>query len=146
MKLVLGVIDIPYSQGSRRGGTVTTGDVAGFLENKYHIMQIFFEEKADAVILPEIEKSVTGAITSLFAGAPATIDPFGSGTSKIEDAFKQFIATKEVEKLGIPGVPTQAALRGVSHRFKRPYQRRPPRPSFLDTVLFLASFKAWVTG
>jgi len=52
---------------------------------------------------------------------------------------------KEVEKLGIPGVPTKAALRGVNHRLKHPYRRRGARPSFVDTSLYMSSFKAWAT-
>lgn len=148
--LHLGVLDIPYAQApkgkrSRRPGTETTGDVAEWLENKYHVMEIFFEQKAESLIVPELEKSITGAIVNLFAGAPPTADPFGGATAKIEDAFKQFLSTKEMEKLGYPGVPTQAALMGVSHRFAHPYKRRPPRPSFIDTGLYQASIKAWFT-
>jgi hypothetical protein len=149
--LHLGVVEVPYAQAPNprqrrpKAGTTTTGDVATFLENKYHPMEVFFEEKAASVIAPLLEKSVAGAIENLLLGAPPSNDPFGSATSKIEDAFKQFIATREIETVGIAGVPTQAALMGVSHRFKKPYQRRPRRPSFIDTGLYLASFKAWFT-
>lgn len=148
--LHLGVIDIPYSQAPRprqrrSASNVTTGDVATFLENRYHIMEVFYEEHADDVIAPEMEKSVAGAITSLLAGAPVTLDPFGSAVSKIEDAFKQFLSTGEMERLGYPGVPTQAALRGVSHRFAHPYARRAARVSFVDTGLYQDTFKAWFT-
>lgn len=148
--LHLGVIDIPYSQAPnprqrRPRSNVTTGDVAGWLEDRYHVMELFFEEHASDVVAPALEKSVAGAITSLMSGAPVTIDPFGSATSKIEDAFKQFLSTGEAERLGIPGVPTQAALRGVNHRMARPYARRASRPSFIDTGLYQSTFKAWFT-
>lgn len=149
--LHLGVVDVPYSQAPSprqrqpKAGTVTTGDVATWLENKYHVMEVFWEEKADAVIVPMLEKSITGAIENLFLGAPPSNDPFGGATSKIEDAFKLFLTTKEIERLGIPGVPTEAAKRGFSHRFKNPGKRRAARPSFIDTGLYVASFKAWFT-
>ena len=147
MILHLGVIDQPYTPPPRRGRsktrTVTTGDVAGWLETRYHVMEVFAQEHA-ADIASDIEQSLTGTIQSLLMGAPPSIDAFGAATSAIEQRFRQFIDTKEMERLGYPGVPTQAALMGVSHRFKRPYVRRPPRPSFQDTGLYETSFKAWV--
>lgn len=148
--LHLGVIDIPYAGSPRRhkshramAGTQTTGDVAGWLEDSYGVMQAFVDHH-ESDILTDLESSLEGAVESLLMGAPVQLQPFGSGLSKIEDRFKQFLATKEIEGLGIAGVPTGAALRGVSHRFKHPYAKRPPRPSFIDTGLFAASFKAWI--
>lgn len=148
--LHLGVIDIPYAQaprkyrGKRVSGTQTTGDVAGWLETRYGVMQAFFDAKK-AVVVDAIEDGLLGALENMMTGrAPLSQDPFGSATSKIDDAFKQFVSTKEVEALGIPGVPTGAAQRGVNHRLKRPYVRRQPRPSFIDTGLYQASFKSWV--
>jgi hypothetical protein len=35
-------------------------------------------------------------------------------------------------------------MRGVNHRFMHPYARRPSRPSFIDTGLYVANFTAWV--
>ena len=76
-------------------------------------------------------------------GAPVDAgSPFAAGESQIENRFKQFLSLREVEKLGIPGVPTKAALAGVSHRFKGKKGGR--RPSFIDTGLYQASFKAWI--
>ena len=76
MLLHLGVVEIPYtngisekvrrvaaraSKGGNRASTEiekmtfpaanqqTTGDVAGYLENKYHIMELFFEENRDFI-------------------------------------------------------------------------------------------------
>lgn len=151
MILHLGVIDIPYAQAPPRrrarkvtSGTQTTGDVAGWLENKYGVMQSFYDTKKDQVAAA-IENGLQGALENMMMGRSSfAVDPFGAATSTIEDSFKQFLATKEIEGLGIAGVPTQAALRGVSHRMKRPYARRAPRPSFIDTGLYQSSFKAWV--
>ena len=63
--------------------------------------------------------------------------------SKIENMFKKAISGKEFDSL-IPGVPTEAAKRGVNHRLAHPYAKRGPRPSFLDTSLYSSSFKSWV--
>jgi hypothetical protein len=152
--LILGVIDVPYgpapSSGSRRHkrrGTKrappSTGDVAEFLENQYHIMEVFYRQHEDD-INEALGNSLERAIENMAAGAPLSIDAFGSATSKIEDKFKAFISNREMEQLGYPGVPTEAAKRGVSHRMARPYKRRAPRPSFLDTGQYMASMKAWV--
>jgi hypothetical protein len=150
MILHLGVIELPYVDAptpgrkrsrKRRASTVTTGDVAGWLENRYGVMQAFatVHEKDVAA---DLEKSVVGALESFMLGAPAQLDPFGSATSSIEDRFKQFLSTREVETVGIPGVPTQAALMGINRRLKS--GRGPRRPSFIDTSLYQSSFKAWV--
>ena len=108
MRLHLGVLDVPYKQGSN-SSPETTGDVAEILENRYHPIEIFYEEHAN-----------------------------------IETRFRHFLSQKEMDSLGVPGVPTKAALAGVSHRFKHPYAKRAPRPSFIDTGLYEASFRAWV--
>jgi hypothetical protein len=59
--------------------------------------------------------------------------------------FSNFLALQEVEKLGIPGVPTQAALKGISHRLKHPYRKsNPRRPSFVDTGEYMRSAAFWI--
>ena len=160
--LHLGVIDIPYagpgystpsttrkSRPSKRprarGGpiSISTGDVAEILEAEYHIMETFYELH-EAMIAQEATDSVQDAIDALVMGAPHTLDPFGSVMQTIEARFKQFLSLREMDRLGIPGVPTKAAQMGVSHRFKHPYARRAERPSFIDTGQYQASFKAWV--
>lgn len=150
--LHLGVIDIPYANAPKKhqrrsgtAGTQTTGDVAGWLEDRYHVMEIFFEENKDQIV-GFLEEGITGSMESVLMGAAnfSSLDPTGKAMSEIEDRFKQFLAMKEIEGLGIPGVPTGAAQRGVNHRMKRPYVRRAPRPSFIDTGLYQSSFKAWM--
>ncbi len=133
----------PHRTHAKKYENVTTGDVAEILEARYHIFEHFWENHQGEIIA-DLEKSLEGTIESLLMGAPTTIDPYGEATSKIEDLFKQMLATKELETLGYPGIPTAAALRGVSHRFARAYLRRPPRPSFIDTGMFQASMKAWL--
>jgi hypothetical protein len=166
MKLHLGVIEVPYVAASytkppkkatkealgaaRRGRAEkpagasqarTTGDVAEILEDRYHVMQTFYETVGEAAIVKAIEHSFQVAVENIFMGAPASAQPEAQAMSEIEAAFKHFLSQQEMD--GKPGVPTQAALAGVSHRFKRPYDKRPPRPSFIDTGLYQANFHAW---
>lgn len=154
--LHLGVIDVPYGDEAaaptkkgqprkRRGQLgVSTGDVATFLEDKYHVMEHFFELHGEE-IAADLSESVAGALETALMGGPA-LDSSGlaAAMTKIEERFKRMLSEKELERLGYPGVPTKAALHGVSHRFKHPYAKRGPRPSFVDTGLYQSSFKAWV--
>lgn len=164
--LHLGVIEQPYGWASspevprvgkrkaRKGKgwrrlfglttSITTGDVAEILEAKYHIMESFYELYQED-IGDRIVKSLAARIETIQQGGYEGYDePFLSATSWIEDRFKRFLSEKTIETLGIPGVPTKAALAGVSQRFKHPYAARGPRPSFIDTGLYQSSFKAWV--
>lgn len=135
--LHFGVLVQPY-----RARGLSTGDVAGFLEAKYGIMNAFYRVKGDK-IGDFMANSVAGALESLMMGE--TIDPWAHGTQMIENEFREFISSKEAEKVGIPGTPTQAALRGVNHRLKHPYAKKNPRrPSFNDTGLYMNSFRAWM--
>lgn len=149
--LHLGVVDSPYNEapppGKRRrkklaAGHVTTGDVAGFLENRYHVMEVFATLHSEDTIAPALENSLAGALESVLMGAPLTLDPFGGAMSVIEDRFRQFIDSKEMDRLGYPGVPTKASIKGIRRRFKN--RLDPGRPSFQDTSLYESSVRAWV--
>jgi hypothetical protein len=137
--LHLGVIDQPYAEGAK-----STGDVAEILESKYEVMGKF-AEKHEQDIAGDLENSLEGVLENMMLGGP-TVAPdqaFAAGTSAIEHRFKQFLSLKEMDSLGVPGVPTQAALAGKSKRFKSGYGPK-PRPSFIDTGLYQANFKAWI--
>jgi hypothetical protein len=135
--LHLGVIDQPYSEGTK-----TTGDVAEILEGKYEVMG-HFADKHEQDIATDLETSLEGALENLLLGAPPAQNPFAQAESAIDNRFKQFLSLKEMDTLGVPGVPTLAALAGKSKRFKKGYGPK-PRPSFLDTGLYQANFKSWV--
>ena len=151
--LHLGVTEIPYANNPQlsakqrkksKASTQTTGDVAEILEAEYHIMQIFFNLH-DKGIAKDLESSLEGALENLLTGAPLGGNAFAEAESEIEQRFKNFLTNREMETLGYPGVPTQAALAGINHRLKHPYKKsNPRRPSFVDTGLYESSFKAWV--
>lgn len=151
--LHLGVIDIPYAYDEKRPNrkkqmksttSMTTGDVADILEEKYHIMELFWEENSDQIV-DHLNEALAGALESVAMGAPLDADPFAAGTQGVSELFKNFILSQAIEKIGIPGTPTKAALRGVSHRKAHPYAKENARrPSFYDTGLFVDNFIAWV--
>lgn len=145
MILHLGVIDLAYAHSG-----VTTGDVAEWLEKRYHIMESFYTIHEDE-IAQEIVDGLAGTIESLSLGAPPTIDPFGEATSAIKDMFSKFLESREMDGVGYSKIPTVASggtskrKGGINHRLKHPYKMsNPVRPSFIDTSLFESSFTAWV--
>lgn len=151
--LHLGVLDIPYNEAPEAGaekvvsGTQTTGDVAGWLENRYDIMQTFFDNHAQQ-IADDLTNSLAGALETILMGGPRSPNPFASGTEKVETAFRKFLDDEEMnghtrlyDGKTYP-VPTGAATRGVNHRLK--IKRGPPRASFIDTGLYQSSFRAWI--
>jgi hypothetical protein len=150
--LHLGVADVPYvsqPQVVKRGRkpkaktpNQTTGDVAEILEDKYHIMRVFYEEHKSDIALA-LESALAGSLENLLLGAPSSNAPFAEGTNKIKALFQRFIDDKEMDRLGIPGVPTEASLLGIDHRLQKG-NRRPGRPSFQDTALYESSFESWV--
>jgi hypothetical protein len=166
VQLHLGVVEIPYAVNvpsharrvavrMRKGGKPqrfsaapsggeTTGDIATILEAKYHIMEIFWEEHQDASI-KAFEEALLGALENIALGAPSVGDALAQGAGVVETLFHQFISEQQMDGLQ-PGVPTKAALAGISHRLLHPYAKsNPARPSFRDTGLYMDSFKAWVT-
>ena len=155
--LHLGVLDIPYAydqETKTKKGKVrkkkkkitkstTTGEVAEYLENKYGIMEAFFDEHEEAII-EAVSESLAGAIESIATGAGAGNDPYAAATYGINEMFRKFISNSEVEGV-VPGTPTKAALKGVAHRKAHPYAKaNPRRPSFVDTGLYEASFMSWI--
>ena len=108
MKLILGVVDIPYtdsgkvpsaaamararaSQKAPKGGgsAQTTGDVATILEAKYHVMETFYERHEEEVAAA-MEGALAGELENILAGSPPRNDPYGSATSAIEARFPGF--------------------------------------------------------
>lgn len=159
--LHLGVVDIPYVEPpqapkrvakARKGKanrprksktptqpTETTGMVAEILEDHYGIMQTFADRHLGE-IADIFADNMAGALESIMMGAPPTIDPFGKATEDVKAKFQAFLDNKEMD--GMPGVPTKAALDGESKRLKR--RHGPPRPSFINSGLYQASFKDWI--
>lgn len=138
LTLHFGVLVQPYRAGRR---AMTTYDVAQILEHKYGVMGAYFRVHQKDVV-KAVESSMMGALEALAMGA--RVDPWARGMGAIERGFRDFIASREVERVGIPGTPTKAAQRGQSQRFKSPRAGgRASRSSFRNTGLYMTSFKAW---
>jgi hypothetical protein len=132
--LTLGVDDVPYPDSENGHKLKTTGDVAELLEDKYHIMEHFIDQHADDVI--EKLKDAEEVKFSSRIGR----DLRDEITYNLEVDFRNFILNSEMDKLGVPGVPTEAARKG--RKTARRIWRGPERPSFYDTELYLDSFNA----
>ena len=168
MLLRLGVIDIPYktrvpaemrrvktrvrrngkrnwsdegSSSSAPSGGETTGDVAEFLERKYHVMAHFWDkygqESCDA-----LSQVLLNNFADMASGRNVGAPDFTAATSKMHELFNGFIDKREMDGLE-PGVPTKAARLGINHSFLHPYAKgNPERPSFRDTGTYRDSFGA----
>lgn len=139
--LVFGEVKVPYDNKS---GTADTVAVAKILEAKYGLFTAFYTRHEKDIKLLLID-SLEGALENLHAGGVAPANPFDASMQKLQGMFRQFLYTAEVEQMGIEGVPTQAALKGISHRTKgKKYGHR--RPSFIDTGTMELAFRSWVEG
>lgn len=143
MKLVLGVLDMAYVED---GHSTTTGDVAGFLEDRYHVMRSFVELH-EGEIGTALADGIAGNIESLAMGVPLSRITMQGATAKIEEEFKDFLDRDEMGQLLPATWQSKAAAAGVSHRKKDPdAEDNAARPSFVDTGLYRASFRAWLTN
>ena len=145
LTLNMGVVDIPYATPPSEEGaanTATTGQVAGYLENKYHVMEIFYSQN-EQWVADQLVDSLAGSLENILSGAPtAPVATFAEAESAIAEKFRAFLTLDTMATLGYPGVPTQAALDGVNHRLKS--KHGPSRPSFIDTGTYQSSAKVWV--
>jgi len=116
--------------------------VAEILEGKYGLFSRFAQLNEQRMA-NHLADSVNDAIHTLLSGGVVT-DPFLDGCEEINQDFRTFLDEEKMAILGVPGVPTKAALSGRSKRFKR--SRGPRRPSFIDSGTLQTSFKSWVTS
>ena len=135
MKIHFGVLDVPEPESNK-----TTYEVAKILEEKYDLFSIFaysHETKIVKYLEEEIAQSLeTAAESGKIKGL------FKKSSAKIEKDFHRFLESEEITKFPVRGVPTKAALRGKSIRFKR--RIGPRRPSFIDSGVLESSFRSWV--
>lgn len=135
MKIHLGVIDVPEPEGG------TSYTVAQGLEEDYNLFSVFWDYEQDNAIFA-LTESVSNALEQYMSTGNIPNDIFADATEEIDKDFRQFLDDSKVEKMGIPGVPTKAALHGKSIRLKREYG--PRRPSFIDSGVLQSSFRSWV--
>jgi hypothetical protein len=141
--LCLGVMPIPYD--SRKD----TFDVATILEDRYGIMQKFYELNSQQ-INDDMAEALSKSLEDFANGFPVIpLDRVMAQTlGEKSEKFRDFLDTGEVERVGIPGTPTKRSLQRISLRFKnkktKKGKRSVPRSSFLDTLLYRNSFRMWI--
>jgi hypothetical protein len=114
--------------------------VAEELEKKYKIVETFFNLE-ESNIIDDLEGAFSNALAlGMSGGSPQPIyDP----SLVYEPRFRRAISTRKFDGI-IPGVPTRAARMGVSHLRVDPFKKgAAERPSFMDTTLYMRSFRAW---
>lgn len=134
--LHLGVMDIPYETEGK-----TTGDVAALLEEKYRIMQTFFDRYQND-IAEMMATDLATRLENMLGDAPPVRDPLAESMSRVHNLFVAFLDNQEMN--GMAGIPTKRALLGISKRLKN--KKGEPRPSFIDTGTYQAAMRAWVSG
>lgn len=139
MKLVLGVNDVAYSG---KDGASTTGEVAEILEDRYHVMEVFYEEhKQD--IADALAASLAKSLESLFTSGREVGRPTYQAEQNIEAQFRAYLDANEWSTVAPAAHHIAAAKAGKSKR-KKDLQYDGPRPAFIDTGLYQSSFRAEV--
>jgi hypothetical protein len=146
VKLVLGVINIPYGHAYGEDTVdpnITTADVAKKLERRYEIMKTFYGSHE-----AEIKQGYATAMGNMLLGAMVHNRPLrinqalNQATKGIPVMFHKFLDEKQMDGM-VDGVPTQRSLDGIIHRRKK-RKYMPGRPSFEDSLLYRNSMKAWI--
>ncbi|MBW8066847.1 MAG: hypothetical protein GJU73_05310 [Ferrovum sp.] len=150
--LHLGVVDMAYSDPDASGAN-TTGAVAEILEKKYHVMELFADTHRQE-LLDLVADAIGGQLESARSGIVPSIPEID--VQKLDAAFRDFLDTNEIQKL----LPKRiaAADEGVTSRKKLSKEamamigKKPkrkagqPRPAFIDSGLYQASFRSWITN
>ncbi len=138
MKLHLGVNEMAYSDPEEHQAT-TTGQVAEILEDKYQIMEVFFDNHREEIEDLVVDRFM-GELESVIHGKPKA--PLSGMTfPKIDREFRSFLDRDEWQQL--TGKRIMSAVLGISHR-KKLKKVQGSRPAFIDTGLYQKSFTAWL--
>jgi hypothetical protein len=133
VKIALGVVEIPYTEGGK-----STGDIAEILEGKFDVMGIFAEKHSEN-IADMVAQGFADSIDNIFAGAPENFDIYAGAMAKIENQFIEYIDSEE------HAIPTKAkAIGAAGARKKRQYRKTGNKITFVDSGMYRNSFRAWV--
>jgi hypothetical protein len=144
LKLKLGVIEVPEPNGN------TSYGVGKILEEKYTLFSSYVEMHQKD-IERELCEALVGAFETFQATGNIARQPFDAAGQELSLGLKKFIYEEELAGK-VAGVPTQAALEGVTTRKvgrgkKTKFKRTKTgirRPSFIDSGIFEASTKVWI--
>jgi hypothetical protein len=125
--------------------TMTAEDVANILEGKYGIVETFSAIHEDEIsnIILEGFAEIAERIFEDRGFTTATLrNLMKPNTKQVENMFRRFLDREEMNDM-VPGVPTKAARKGIRHGRGRITKSGTQRPSFIDTGIYKASFRAW---
>jgi hypothetical protein len=119
---------------------MTAKDVADILEDKYNIIEVFAQLYEDEIMEPMINKFHDIVLKTLSGEYKSSTDKIIQNmrpkTREIESLFRNFLSMEEMN--GRTGIPTEAARTGKGRRTRR------SGPSFVDTGIYRAAFRAWI--
>ena len=122
---------------------MTARDVAKVLEERYKIVETFYQLEEE-FITELLEESFAEEIENVMMERRVSRKGLSDkSTDKIQAKFIDNLRRRRYDGM-IPGVPTLASVRGVSHLYAQPYAQRGSRPSFIDTGNYANSFRVWV--
>ena len=136
MKLHLGIIDLPYSD---RPESETTVKVAELLEEKYGVMQKFYDIHGGD-IAADIADGIAGALENIIAGKK-NANLFAGAMSKTEKRFRGYIDNQEH---GIHLKKMEPGQAKAGARKKRQYKRVKETTAFVDSGLYRKMFRSWI--
>jgi len=144
MKINLGFSSMGYASGGKYGRGKTSTEVAKQIETNYKLVEKFFELEQNNIMEMLVDAYRKGLEVIMEKQTVAKAVITGGAIEKIEQKFRQDLTESRYDGL-IPGVPTRAAKRGVSHQLAHPYAKgNPQRPSFIDTGTYRDSFTVWI--
>jgi len=121
------------------GAGKTVGQVAEELEKKYSLLETFYGMEEDFIV-DNVEGSIANGMVQGIIGGSWDYD---WDATPLEGKFRRSLTGRKYDGV-IRGVPTRAAQRGISHLRADAFKKgAAPRPSFVDTTLYMRSFKAW---
>jgi hypothetical protein len=160
--LSLGVVNVAYVDSEEKDAT-TTGEVAEILEDKYHVMGVFVDTHKEE-IADLVAKKYLAMLNTMVNNGPKP-DSKAIPMDRVDSAFRDYLGADEWQHS--TGQTIAAARAGVSHRFKSVKggtlsaasiasgknkaasialkKSRGPRPAFIDTGLYSAAFRSWLT-
>ncbi len=147
-KLIFGELEEAYAEAyGGKSRTTTTAQVGEILEQRYHVMQTFFDLRKGQ-IAEYLADGMAIVLQDHLSGRKTPAGPMTRAEQQMEAAFRSFLDANEMQKLALAlgrAPISGAAMRGVSHTKLHPYaSKNRARPAFIDTGLYRLNFRAEV--
>ena len=137
MILHLGVNDVAYADPDAPGA-ITTGEVGAILEDKYHVMRVFYETYQRKIV-EAVAQEMQARLNAMLEGNPNAV--VGEiMIDAIHAMFSNYLDLDEWQQ--ITGQVIMAAQGGMNYRKKS--KKSNARPAFIDTGLYQRSMRAWL--